>query len=206
VKFPCKNKAGRLAAVCALLLWIMAMASCGSKDKAIEIKTSPEAITTTSSTSKTGVKTTAAKSAATTKALAAGATKTTPASTPKTMPKLTDIAFTLTLPEGQAYTENTVPIYLKADQTIHINWLVVKGGDHFHMTFTLPNGNLIAVDNTGHLNSYGRGETKCENLTKNGDLVFRPSDNDWQDGYYLFHPHLQTSDPAVTVKILYWIE
>jgi hypothetical protein len=122
------------------------------------------------------------------------------------MPKLTDIAFTLTLADGQNYTENTIPIYLKSDQTIHLNWLVVKGGDHFHMTFSLPDGNLVSVGNTGNLAAYGRGETTSENLTKNGDLVFRPGNNDWQDGYYLFHPQLKTNDQAVSVKILYWIE
>jgi len=122
------------------------------------------------------------------------------------MPKLTDVAFTLTLPDGQDYTENTIPIYLRADQILHMNWLVVSGGDHFHMTFSLPNGNLIAVGNTGNLTSDGQGLTTSEELTKNHDLVFCPADNDWQDGYYLFHPLLLTNDQSVVVKILYWIE
>jgi hypothetical protein len=204
------NKSQILAVACALLLVILVMAGCGGKADSTDSKASPTASPgaspAASPTSKTTNKTTATKSAATTKASAAGSSKTTPTATPKAMPKLTDIAFTLTLPDGQDYTENTIPIYLKADQTIHMNWLVVKGGNHFHMTFSLPDGNIIAVGNTGNLTAYGRGETTCEDLTKNRDLVFRPGDNDWQDGYYLFHPQLQTGDQPVTVKILYWIE
>ena len=196
------NKARILAAACTLLLVIlMAATGCGGKTDA---GTPLKAGATPLSTAKTAVTKTTAP--ATTKASAGSSSKTTPSATPKAMPKLTDIAFTLTLLDGQDYTENTIPIYLKADQTIHMNWLVVKGGDHFQMTFSLPDGNLIAVGNTGNLSAYSRGAMNCEKLTKNGDLVFRPGDNDWQDGYYLFHPFLQTSDQSVTVKILYWTE
>jgi hypothetical protein len=202
VKKASGNKVGLLAVVCALLLVVLVMTGCGGKADAASGKPSPAA----SSSASAGSKTTTPRTATTTKASAAGSTKTTPTATPKALPKLTDTAFTLTLPEGQDYTENTIPIYLRADQTLHMNWLVVKGGDHFHMTFSLPNGNLIAVGNTGNLTAYGQGETTCENLTRNHDLVFRPEDNDWQDGYYLFHPQLQTNDQPVTIKILFWIE
>lgn len=194
------KKARILAIASALMLVMLMAASCGGKTDGTS-SPSPSAAAKTTAT-----KSTVTKPAATTKASAASSAKTAPSATPKTVPKLTDIAFTLTLAEGQIYTENTLPIYIKASQTIHMNWLVVKGGDHFHMTFSLPDGSLIAVGKTGNLTSYGRSETSSDNLTKNGDLVFMPGDNDWQDGYYLFHPQLHSGDQSVTVKILYWIE
>ena len=206
MKITNRCKARILAVVCALLLVIFVMSGCGSKTAATNSQSNPSASPKASTAAKTTSNTTAPKATTTTKAAGAGTSKTTPPATPKAMPKLTDIAFTLTLPDGQDYTENTIPIYLKTDQTLHMNWLVIKGSDHFHMTFSLPDGNVIAVGNTGNLTSYKRGEINRENLTKSGDLVFRPGDNDWQDGYYLFHPQLQANDPSVTLKIIYWIE
>jgi glucose/arabinose dehydrogenase len=127
---------------------------------------------------------------------------TTPA---RIVPKLTDISFTLALDTQQAFTENTTPIYLQAAQVLHLSWVVIKGGDHFFMTFTLPNGRLIAIRGNGSLGNYSTGEA-LEKLYKGGDVVFKPSDNDWREGYYLFHPQIFQGDPPVTVKLLYWIE
>jgi hypothetical protein len=139
-----------LAAACVLTMVMLAATACGGKAGASNTVASKAASPSVSST--------ATKAAVTTTKASAGSPgKTTPSATPKAMPKLTDIAFTLTLADGQNYTENTIPVYLKSDQTIHLNWLVVKGGDHFHMTFSLPDGNLIAVGNSGNLTAYGRG-------------------------------------------------
>ncbi len=74
------------------------------------------------------------------------------------------------------------------------------------MTFTLPNGNVIAVRSNGSMANYIQGDLNSEKLTKNGDLVFCPDDNDWGSGYYLFHPHIYKDDPSVTVKVLYWVD
>jgi hypothetical protein len=123
-----------------------------------------------------------------------------------TAPKLTDVAFTLALETGQEYTENTTPIYLKASQILHLNWLVVKGGDHFYLTFTLPTGNLMSINGNGTLSPCNPGARSTDPLTKNGDVVFSPQDNNWGDGYYLFHPQIYKPDVSVTVKLLYWIE
>ena len=202
VKIISKLSARLLAVFCAILFVVFVMTGCGGKTTNPDVKSNPVASPSASKATKAPE----SNPSAATKASGAGISKTTPPATTKAMPKLVDNAFTLTLADGQNYTENTIPVYIKADQTIHMNWLVIKGGDHFHMTFSLPDGNIIAVGNTGNLTSCRRGEINRENLIKNGDLVFRPGDNDWQDGYYLFHPQLQTNDPSVTVKIIYWIE
>jgi hypothetical protein len=133
-----------------------------------------------------------------------------PAATPvpttaKVMPKLTDISFTLALDAQQQFTENTTPIYLQASQVLHLSWVVIKGGDHFFMTFTLPSGKLIAIRGNGSLSNYNSGEA-LEKLYKSGDVVFTPADNDWREGYYLFHPQIFQGDQTITVKLLYWIE
>jgi hypothetical protein len=201
-----KSNARLLAVFCAMLLVIFVMTGCGGKTVKAEGKSNPIASPSAPKATTNIEKTTETNSTAANKASGIGLSKTTPPTTTKAIPKLIENTFTLTLADGQNYTENTIPIYIKADQIIHINWLVIKGSDHFHMTFSLPDGNIIAVGNTGNLYSCRRGEINRENLTKNGDLVFRPSDNDWQDGYYLFHPQLQTNDLSVTVKIIYWIE
>jgi hypothetical protein len=128
------------------------------------------------------------------------------AATPSAVPKLNDISFVLLLEPKQDYTESTTPIFLRANQVLHINWLVVKGGNHFHLTFSLPNGDSIAVRTDGSLAAYSATGNPPEELTKNGSLVFRPSDNDWDDGYYIFHSQIMSGDASVTVKLLYWIE
>jgi hypothetical protein len=158
-----------------------------------------------------------ASAAASTAVVPAVAAKTTPPAAPKTtppktspvstsVPKLNDVAFTLSLDNGQQYAENTTPIYLKASQILHMNWLVSKGGNYFYMTVTLPTGAQIAIRNDGEIANYVPGESTAEKLTRSGDLVFSPVNNDWTDGYYLFHPQIYKNDASVTVKLLYWIE
>jgi hypothetical protein len=119
---------------------------------------------------------------------------------------LTDVSFTLSLETGQEYAEITTPIYLQASQVLHLSWLVVKGGNYFYMTFSMPSGKVIAVRSNGSLAAYTPAVLAEEKLTKSGDVVFRPSDNDWGDGYYIFHSQINKGDTAVTVKLLYWIE
>lgn len=145
----------------------------------------------------------AAASVAPKTSITAAATK---VPTPSAVPKLNDISFSLALDKGQDYTESTTPIFLRADQILHMNWLVVKGGNHFHLTFSLPSGESIAVRADGTLAACSPIDGVPEELTKNGSLVFRPSDNDWTDGYYIFHSQIMAGDAAVTIKLLYWIE
>jgi hypothetical protein len=126
--------------------------------------------------------------------------------TPLAVPKLNDIAYNLNLENGQEYTESTTSIFLRTNQVLHMNWLVIKGGNHFHLTFSLPNGDAIAVRTDGTLSAFTPTNDIPEELTKNGSLVFRPSDNDWEDGYYIFHSQITTGDSSVSIKLLYWIE
>jgi len=116
------------------------------------------------------------------------------------------VAFTLALDPGQQYTEGTTSIFLKANQILHMNWLLVKGGNYFYLTFTLPDGNEIAVRSNGSLESYPTSSATPQKLTKTGGLVIRPSDRDWTDGYYIFHSQLYTGDVSTSVKLIYWIE
>ena len=74
------------------------------------------------------------------------------------------------------------------------------------MTVTLPTGAEIAIRNNGGMSNYIPGESAAEKLTKSGNLVICPADNDWIDGYYLFRPQIYKNDSSVTIKLLYWIE
>jgi hypothetical protein len=191
-----------------LLVLVLAASGCGKSQAAAEPQTTAEpsasAKLTPSSTSTSTRVASTGSSAAATKPTSTVKASTTPS--PTALPKLTDVSFTLTLDAQQEYIEYTNPIYLKASQILHLTWVVIKGSDHFYMTFTLPNGKLIGVRSNGSLASLPPGGTPGEKLTKSGDVVFRPDDNDWQDGYYIFHPQIYRGDPAVTVKLLYWIE
>jgi hypothetical protein len=133
-------------------------------------------------------------------------TSRTTTTTKKVIPKLTDVSFTLTLAKDQDFAEYTTPIYIMANQTLHLNWIVIKGGEYFYLTFTLPNGKFIAVRGDGTLASYIPGEMKSEQLRANGSVVFYPNDNNWGDGYYIFHPQIYRDDPSITVKLMYYVE
>jgi hypothetical protein len=195
----------KLAFIAAVLVLVIGMfTGCGG-DKKANISNVLPGLAASSSAS-AGSTTNKATSSPSTKAPAQNVAKATSTPTPKKIPKLTDTTFTLNLPEGQEYVENPIPIYLFANQTLHLSWMVIKGGDHFHMTFTIPNGNLISISSSGSLRSYLHGESSTEKLTKNGDLVMQPGNNDWEDGYYIFHPQIQNGDASVTIKLLYWIE
>jgi hypothetical protein len=204
------------AKICLVSLVLLALTSvvsgCGGADSSVEVtsagseSTQTVADATASSTPKsTKTQTTKSATPTATKSSADSAAKTTPTAVQKTVPKLTDVSFTLTLDEGQKYTEYTTPIYLEATQKLHLNWLVVKG-DHFYLSFSLPSGSAITVRSNGSLGPYSPETIINEKLTKNGDLVLSPSTNDWTDGYYIFHSQLLKGDSPATVKLLYWIE
>jgi hypothetical protein len=180
----------------ALLIMLAGLSACGGSS-------SP-----TTTTPPSTVVSTATKKAASTVSTSAPVVKTTGPvpSTPVATPKLNDIAFTLALDPGQQYTEATTSIFLKSNQILHMNWLVVKGGNYFYLTFTLPDGNVIAVRSNGSLESYPTISGIPQKLSKTGGLVVKPSDRDWTDGYYIFHSQLYTGDVTTAVKLIYWIE
>jgi hypothetical protein len=200
---PC-NQCKAIIIILSSFILIIVMAGCSGTKPGNGPETTPNSTVSPTAVSKNTTGKTDTTSS--TKAPAQNVAKSTPTPTAKKTPKLTDNTFTLTLLPAQEYVENPVPIYLLASQVLHISWMVIKGGDHFHMTFTLPNGTLIGVTSTGKLSSYLHGESSTEKLTKNGDLVFQPGNNDWGDGYYIFHPQIYKDDASITVKLLYWIE
>jgi hypothetical protein len=185
--------------VLVIAITITGLTACGSKGTKT---TTPPKATGTTTTSPTTSKIAAASVAPKT-SVSPVATK---SPTPTAVPKLNEISFSLALESKQNYTESTTPIFLRTNQVLHMNWLVVKGGNHFHLTFTLPNGEAVAVRSDGTLAAYSPTGPVSEDLTKSGSLVFRPSDNDWEDGYYIFHSYITTGDQDVTIKLLYWIE
>jgi hypothetical protein len=193
-----RPKIGVILVLLAVAGLFAGLAGCGGKGG--ESATPTASITAASPTA------TATKKAAASPAVKTTATTAVKSATPTAVPKLNDISFSLTLDKGQEYTESTTPIFLRSDQVLHLNWLVVKGGNHFHLIFTLPNGSTIAVRTDGTLAAYSSANSVAEDLTKSGSLVLRPSDNDWEDGYYIFHSFIGSGDTAVSIKLLYWIE
>jgi hypothetical protein len=185
----------------AIVVTMAGLSGCGGGAKQTTTPTKP-ASTAAPSASAAVTKKAAASSPPKTGAPTVAPKSTTPAA----VPKLNDISFPLALEKGQEYTESTTPIFLRANQVLHLNWLVVKGGNHFHLTFSLPSGDAIAVRADGTLAAYSPTGKNPDELTKNGSLVFQPSDNDWEDGYYIFHSQIMSSDSGVSIKLLYWIE
>jgi hypothetical protein len=110
------------AAVCllSLLTLVMALTGCGGdkeSDAAEQQALAAQIVTQTTS------KTSSTKPVSTTKSTTKPATTT----TKKVIPKLTDLSFTLAPTNDQEFAEYTTPIYILASQTLHLNWLVVKG-------------------------------------------------------------------------------
>jgi hypothetical protein len=192
------NKARTAVIIISLLALFMSLMGCGGNeadaDAAEQDALAAQIVT------KTSAKTTTTKPVTSSKI-----TSKTTTTTKKVTPKLTDVTFTLAPAKDQDFVEYTTPIYLLASQTLHLNWMVIKGGDHFYLTFTLPNGKFIAVCNDGSLSGYTPG-TMSEKLFSNGSVVFYPADNNWGDGYYIFHPGIYQDDEAITVKLMYYVE
>jgi hypothetical protein len=187
-----------------LLASIIGCAGCGGQASAQQ--PTRTAIATASAASVSENKAPKTTTPPATKSSAQANTRTSPTATQKTVPKLTDISFTLALDPGQTYTEHTTPIYLLPDQKLHLSWLVVKGGDYFYLSFSLPTAKVITIRSDGSLGNYSPETIKDEKLTKSGDVIIYPACNDWIEGYYIFHPQLFKGDPPVTVRLLYWIE
>lgn len=191
------TKAKVIVITLSLLALLMGLMACGGNKEANN--TTDQQNPAAKSTSQTTAKAVSVKPTTTAKST------TKPTTTKKAVPKLNDISFTLTPSKDQDVVEYTTPIYLLATQTLHLNWLVIKGGDYFYLTFTLPDGKFIGVRNDGSLFSYTPGETS-DKLGSAGSIVFYPSDNNWKDGYYIFHPQIYQDDPSVTIKLLYYVE
>jgi hypothetical protein len=199
MKTTLSNKTKAAAILLSLLALVMGLIGCGGNQAASDAA-EQEALAS-QIVPKATPKTTSTKPASTTKS-----TSKTTTTTKKVVPKLTDVSFTLTLAKDQDFVEYTTPIYILASQTLHLNWMVIKGGEYFYMTFTLPNGKFIAVRSDGSLSSYIPGEMKSEQLRANGSVVFYPADNNWGDGYYIFHPQIFRDEPSITVKLMYYVE
>jgi hypothetical protein len=160
--------------------------------------------TTTKTTAKTVVTTPTTKATTTT-----NTTVTAPATTTKTTaittPVLIQTNFTLLITPPQTYAESTLPIFLNATDIIHLVWTVSGVGEHIRIAVNTPDGQYMGVKTGGGFIAL-TSDKPGDALNRSGSIVLKPSDLKWVDGYYIFHPYIAGSDPAVTVKILYWIE
>lgn len=122
-----------------------------------------------------------------------------------TTPALTQTSFSLAIKQPDTYAENSMPIYLAASDTIHFVWTVSGIGEHIRMGINTPGGEYVGVKDDGGFEVLTTDQP-CDQLNRSSSIVFKPVDQNWAGGYYIFHPYIINSDPAVDVKILYWIE
>jgi hypothetical protein len=148
-------------------------------------------------TAATTVKTTPKTTATTTKT-----TVTTPTTT--TTPALTQTSFSLAITTPETYADYTLPIYLTATDEIHFVWTVSGVGEHIRLGINTPDGEYVGIQAAGGF-SVKTNDTLCDQLNRSDSLVFKPADQQWGNGYYIFHPYIAGKDPTVNVKILYWI-
>ena len=125
---------------------------------------------------------------------------------PVPKPALTTVSFTMSLATAQEYTEYTMPLYLKPGDRLHLNWAITTGGDHMGLSFTTPDGELIVMKRDDTLMRNYPATYPDEKLYNMGNVIFSPGDYGWQEGYYIFHPHIRRGDAAVGVKVFYWLE
>lgn len=130
----------------------------------------------------------------------------TPKPSPTVKPTLSTVPFTLSLGTDQEYMEYTLPLYLKKDDLLHMNWVVTSGGDHLSFSFMTPDGETVILKRDGTIVRNYPDTYPDEKLFTTGNIIFRPSDYGWREGYYLFRPHIRRGDANVGAKILYWIE
>jgi len=121
-------------------------------------------------------------------------------------PNLTTVGFTLSLATVQEYTEYTLPVYLRPQDTLHLTWVITTGGDHLSLSFTTPKGEVVTLTRDGTMVRNYPATYPDEKLFNMGNVIFTAKDYDLDDGYYLFHLHLRRGDAAVGGKIFYWIE
>jgi hypothetical protein len=129
-----------------------------------------------------------------------------PKPTSTVRPNLTTVTFTMALATGQEYTEYTLPLYLKKDEQIHLNWVLTSGSDHLSFSFMTPDGETVIMRRDGTIVRNYPETYQDEKLFTMGNIIFRPADFGWREGYYIFRPHLRRGDAAVGAKILYWTE
>jgi|WetSurMetagenome_2_1015567.scaffolds.fasta_scaffold00944_20 hypothetical protein len=130
---------------------------------------------------------------------------TTTRTTAKTKPALNQTSFTLSLEKPQTYTEYTLPIYLTAQNTLHLAWSITGEGEYFRLAFTTPDGKIIAAKADGSIADLPPNGT-CEKLPRDGSLILTMSKNNWDDGYYIFRPNIVATDKSISVKVFYWID
>ena len=171
----------------ALILFALITMFCTSCGTSVAVKTTTKP--TISSTAPTTALTTAKVTSTTT----------------STTPTLVQDTFPLLITSPQTYAEYTLPIYLKADDTIHLVWTASGVGEHIRMSINTPDGKDVGVKATGGFIAL-TGDTPCDQLNRSGSIVLTPADQKWVDGYYVFHPYIVNKDPTVNVKILYWID
>jgi hypothetical protein len=133
-------------------------------------------------------------------------TKTVTASTSRdtTQPKLNTTTLNLAVVAPAEYASATVPVYIKENQIIHLNWTVVGGP--IRMGFSSPNGKVGSVGKSGVTTA------SAIVLDFIGEVKFSPTDDankalDWGgSGYYYFIPNIAKGDLASKVTISFWIE
>ncbi len=190
-------------------LWIISLLSgCGRLGKAQSSSTTSASAATATIPAATAPAAAATSSTSDSRTTSTGATPKPAASsslkTKKTVPALTTIKFTLSLKPEQSYTEYTVPIYLTAEQVLHLEWLPESGTGTMRMAITTPNGKYLGVTTDCKLAELPEGSILCSKLNKVDNLIFKAEL--WGDGYYIFHPNLQSGDSDVSMKLLYWVE
>jgi hypothetical protein len=99
-----------------------------------------------------------------------------------------------------------MPLYLKATDRIHLNWVITNGGDYLSFAIMNPDGETVIIKRDGTIVRNWPATYPDEKLFTTGNIIFSPSDYGWREGYYFFRPHLRRGDPAVGAKMMYWIE
>jgi hypothetical protein len=135
------------------------------------------------------------------------AIKASPSPTPLPKPpNLNVISLTLALATAQEYTEYPVPIYLRRNERLHLYWTITTGGDHLSLAFTTPDAEFVSIKNDGAFARNASTTYPDEKLFYKGNVVFSPPEYGWNEGYYVFQPHIRRGDAAVGGKLYYWIE
>ncbi|MBN1368574.1 MAG: hypothetical protein JW967_11675 [Dehalococcoidales bacterium] len=121
-----------------------------------------------------------------------------------TQPKLEQNNFNLVIKPPEQYKEYTLPIYLSASDTLHFEWTVSGVGEYIRIAITTPSGEYICVGVDGSL-FVSTPDEPCEQLLRHGTIILQPHEQQWNSGYYTFHPHILDTDSKIDVKLLYWI-
>ena len=145
--------------------------------------------------------TTAAVSTTKAQAVITTATKTTPTTTPA----LAQTSFSLALVSPQTSAGYTLPIYLSANNTLHLVWTVSGVGENMRMKINTPDGKIVEVEPDGSFVTIS-SDDPCDQLNSSGSIILKPATQKLAGGYYVFYPYICDGDQSVNVKIMYWIE